>query len=623
VRPGVGRMKRIFAAFVAYIAASSQVLADPADYSRVVVFGDSLSDSGNLTWNTGSVNGAGYLPGRATNGYTWVELLTNPGNPGGAFNLFWGGHLSGFLTGPYNITGNVNAAVAGAQATGDYSLPGAPFAFPAVDHQILAFHNAGGVFGANDLVIVQGGANNFLQQGAAANPVAIATGELSNIGALALYGARTILVANLPDLGATPSAHGDPSATLGTVIYNTVLNGGVQQLARQFGATNFVQMDWFAALNVIRANPEAFGFTNTTNACVLTAGCVAANGRGFLFWDTVHPTEAAHELLARYAALLLSTEETGKAVGALGQTALSNRLDASDILFRRGVSPLGHAPGGLYAEIIGQTASFDGERLRTYGGTGYDYSIGGARAGFDASQGAFAFGAAAAYQTGQLSGKALNSKLTTYQFDAYALSRLSVLFAGVEAGASFDEYRDVQRGTGFPTVTGKGQTRGRDYTVDGVVGLEYMMGGITITPAARVGYASVSVDGYAETAPILALGYGDREITTGFYTARLRAAAPVFGRASAYAEIGYEGLFSTSDGYTAKLVNNTAHAVLINDAVDGRGLFVKAGVGGYVTRGMKVDGEYELSTQNGAGDIHSGRLRLTIPLSAEEPTFKD
>jgi len=65
---------------------------------------------------------------------------------------------------------------------------------------------------------------------------------------------------------------------------------------------------------------------------------------------------------------------------------------------------------------------------------------------------------------------------------------------------------------------------------------------------------------------------------------------------------------------TAKLVANTAHAVSLTDDLDARGFFIKTGVGGYLMEGIKVSGEYELSTQNGTGDIQSGRVRLTIPL---------
>ena len=276
-------------------------------------------------------------------------------------------------------------------------------------------------------------------------------------------------------------------------------------------------------------------------------------------------------------------------------------------------------PGGLYAEVIGQTASFNGTDFSTFGGTGFDYSLGGVRAGFDANSGPIAFGTALAYQAGNLSGHALNSDLSTTQIDAYALSRLSVFFAGIEGGASFNDYSKIRRNTGFPTVIADGGTTSMDYTVDGTIGLEYNLGAVTITPAARVGYASINIGSFTEAAQLLALQYGDQDITTGFWTARVRATTPIFGGTAAYGEVGYEGLFSTDETYTAKLAFNTAHAVAINDNVEARGFFLKTGVGGFLAPNVQVAGEYELSTQNGAGEIHSGRLRVTIPLVGDLP----
>src|SRR5262249_7771435 len=158
--------------------------------------------------------------------------------------------------------------------------------------------------------------------------------EASNIDLAINAGAKTILVSNLPSLGATPSANGNPATALGgsfaSAVYNATLDQATKQLAAAHPDVNLVQMDWLAALNVVIANPKAFGFTNVTDACILTPSCASATKdvqNQFLFWDTVHPTEGGHELLARYAALLLSTEETGKAVGALGQVALTTRLE--------------------------------------------------------------------------------------------------------------------------------------------------------------------------------------------------------------------------------------------------------------------------------------------------------
>jgi len=200
------------------------------------------------------------------------------------------------------------------------------------------------------------------------------------------------------------------------------------------------------------------------------------------------------------------------------------------------------------------------------------------------------------------------------------MTRFASFFAGVEGGLSFNEYSDLKRETGFPTVEGKGSTRGVDFTVAGTAGSQYDIRGIIFTPAVRAGYASINIDGFTESAPVLGLEYSDRNITTGFWTARLRAATPLWGfqRATVYGEAGYENLFATDGSYTAKLAFNTAHAVTINNEdLNARGLFFKAGVAGNLTNTVKISAEYGFSDQNGNGDVHSGRLQLTIPLHAE------
>jgi outer membrane lipase/esterase len=610
---------RLVGLLFAFLVSILPALADPNDFNRVIAFGDSLSDNGNLFKNLG-IPGTPYFQGRFSNGPTWIELLSNPaksGNPGSSMDTFWSPPLFGGVPNTGGTSQNVNLAIGGAQTVGGL--------LPSVQTEINAFQLFGGTFGPKDLVSVQGGANDFFN--GSTNPVGVAANEINNIALIAKAfaanaGGGTILVSNLPNLGATPNAiSGGPvvqqAGLLATLVYNATLNAGTQQLAAQFAGTNFVQMDWFAFSNVIAANPGAFGFTNITNGCVMTPSCDKVTAAGFAFWDGVHPTEAVHELLARYAGLLLSTEETGKAVSALAQTSLSNRLDASDIIFRRFGAVADRGPGGLYAEIIGSTASFNGVNTATFGNTRFDYSLGGIRAGFDASSGPIIFGSAISHQTGTMSGHRLSGDIGTTQLDAYALSRYGAFFAGIEGGVSLDNYRKLERATGFPTVTADGETQSVDYSVAGTVGAQYRFGSVTLTPAARLGYASLNIDSFTESAPILALQYSGNDISTGFWTARLRATTNFFGvpTATVYGEAGYEGLFATSQNYTAKLAFNTAHAVTLSDDLDARGFFVKTGIGGYISSGIQLSGEYELSTQNGNGDIHSGRLRVTIPLN--------
>ena len=256
--------------------------------------------------------------------------------------------------------------------------------------------------------------------------------------------------------------------------------------------------------------------------------------------------------------------------------------------------------------MIGQTGSFDGSAT-LLGDTGVDFSVGGIRVGFDASQGPISFGGSLAYQTGDVSGHLIDADLNTGQLDAYVLTRYSALFAGLERACRSTNFSNIQRDVGFPTVKADSSTQSLDYTVAATVGAQYQLGGITVTPAMRLGYAWLNIDGFSESAPILALDYGDRDITTAFWTARLRAAAPLFGARAltAYGEVGYEDLFCHRRQLTAKLAFNTAHAVTIDGDLDARGFYLKAGIGGAIDGNMKLSGEYGLSLNNGDGEVQA------------------
>ena len=65
-------------------------------------------------------------------------------------------------------------------------------------------------------------------------------------------------------------------------------------------AAEITLFDNDAAFQRLLADPAAFGITNTTEPCVnFAANTVCANPDEYLFWDLVHPTARAHELVAR------------------------------------------------------------------------------------------------------------------------------------------------------------------------------------------------------------------------------------------------------------------------------------------------------------------------------------
>lgn len=114
--------------------------AGAQSYSRLVVFGDSLSDNGNLYLATGGAAPASppYFQGRFSSGPVFTERL--------------GFNASNFM-GP--VTGSINYAFGGARTDSQASPLGMRL-------QLADYQARGGKFGANDLVSILGGRQQHL-----------------------------------------------------------------------------------------------------------------------------------------------------------------------------------------------------------------------------------------------------------------------------------------------------------------------------------------------------------------------------------------------------------------------------------------------------------------------------
>ena len=271
-------------------------------WTSLVVFGDSLSDMGNAFALSGGAfpPSPPYAAGRFSNGPVAAEYLA--------------GHLEVPLA--PSTSGGTNFAVAGA-TTGllNYNFE---VNFPSGINQIPAFKNTGiagqiGQFQASNTVfdpattlfMVWGGPNDlFLAQDTNADLVAAATQAVNNLAgdvlALAQLGAQHFLVPTMPDLGRTPFAISLGPLAQGQLEllsagFDAGLATAMDQVENLFGLDVHV-FDTFTFMNHILDNPGAFGFTDTTTPCVVTPA-LATGCAGFVFFDTVHPTTAAHARL--------------------------------------------------------------------------------------------------------------------------------------------------------------------------------------------------------------------------------------------------------------------------------------------------------------------------------------
>ncbi len=255
-------------------------------FSRIFVFGDSLSDTGNLFRLSGGYPPPPNFEGRFSNGRVWVEHLADALGmeiaPGDNYAV------GGATTGSFNSNNGINGK--------DY---------PGLQQQLASFEatrTAAEAEGA--LFTLWAGNNDFLEalRTGQAPAALIGNGVANTVQAvqrLWLAGARHILVVNIPDIGLTPRALATGTgagASLLSAMYNQVLDSALDSLAAAGIPT--IRVDAFATLDYMVAHAADFGFTNLTEPLSVVGG----NADEFLFWDDVHPTTAAHAVFAEVAA---------------------------------------------------------------------------------------------------------------------------------------------------------------------------------------------------------------------------------------------------------------------------------------------------------------------------------
>jgi phospholipase/lecithinase/hemolysin len=255
-----------------------------ASFDTVVVFGDSLSDNGNVYQQSSNTipDPEKYYQGRYSNGPVWVEYLTGEEMLDCAL---------------------VDNAYAGAETSGVDPVPGLV--------QQVGLYVGSATLPDNALFVIWIGANDFL-----GNPPADPATSVSNIAgaldALATFGVENILILNLPDLGSTPRMLGTAGAASATAI-TQAFNAALASAVDAFEAANpdimVYELDIYTFLADISGNLAEYGFTNATEVSPNYAVADEFdNSAGYVFWDEIHPTTEAHEEIANQAYLLLPAE---------------------------------------------------------------------------------------------------------------------------------------------------------------------------------------------------------------------------------------------------------------------------------------------------------------------------
>jgi phospholipase/lecithinase/hemolysin len=289
----------------------------------LVVFGTSLSDPGNAfalthttttppydTLDTFLVPSASYATGgqHFSNGATWVEQLAQPLG-------LTGSTRPAFQSASPRAT---NFAIGATRARNDGTNV-------SLGLQVAAFlTSVNGVAPAEHLYVLEMGSTDvrdaLLTSLVGGNGNAIITDAATAIGdsiaALYASGARKFLVWNSPNIALTPAVRildalvpidVTSLATGLTLLFNITLQAELGTQAALPGI-EIIDFDAFQTLNAVVAAPGTFGLSVVDTPCVTpnVAPFHCAAPDEYLFWDGLHPTRAAHGLIAEATAARLA-----------------------------------------------------------------------------------------------------------------------------------------------------------------------------------------------------------------------------------------------------------------------------------------------------------------------------
>ena len=301
--------------FIACVSTNSWASA----YSRIVAFGDSLSDHGGLSAYSATIaayGGPATIPESWTNdgaipygGDIWLDYLSDEWNAtldnnaiGGAMSI---GHESGDIQ-----------ALIDATLLPDLGLSGQVAAWLAESPDYDAKKTLFAIWiGGNDLL-------EFFRQEYYTNDANTLISEtvgriITQMEMLYADGARNFLVINLPDLAKTPAFNTKDAtvqAQVATVVagFNATLSSALADFSTANTDTTVYAVDAFTYLNSIIADDVFADSTSTYLTVDENCDWVSASFNGsfdeFLFFDCIHPTTKSHELVAAEVAGIIAAE---------------------------------------------------------------------------------------------------------------------------------------------------------------------------------------------------------------------------------------------------------------------------------------------------------------------------
>ena len=295
-------LRWLFFCFLSNIAVGTQL-------NSIVVFGDSMSDNGNLYeyLKHQLPSSPPYYDGRFSDGPVWIENIAKMYYPTQTT-----AHLLDYAFGGAGIAEDDDVLFTLNREMQSYLLA----------HQQQADKNS--------LYVVWIGANNYLgipkPEEIDSLTTTVIDGIQSGLKKLVAAGAQHIMVMNLPNLGETPAAELFAAADIlqqCTELHNAKLFDTFAELKQEFPQVDWLLYDVSAVFNQVRQDPSRYGFTNIKDTCYdialmhNEASTILSNPMlmiatqillsvtphvcdSYFYFDPVHPTALTHRILAHY-----------------------------------------------------------------------------------------------------------------------------------------------------------------------------------------------------------------------------------------------------------------------------------------------------------------------------------
>jgi outer membrane lipase/esterase len=575
-------MKRLLTPLAAAcLLASSIPHVAAAPYSAMVVFGDSLSDAGQMADADGPPGatrrftnrvGPTFQPGSGEiYGDTSTMLLNEQLGLGRQFGS----------TSPVNAANGVadgnNWAVGGYRTDQIYdsiaSPGGSVVGSRTRDGYLLELAKSGQRLDSNALFYVNGGGNDFLQLTIFTTGAEGAANQLADgVAALQQAGARYIMVSLLPNVGTTPAISGTPLAPTISQIgadFNQALIRRLEGIDAQIIPLNVPLL-----FNEILANPASQGLDASQDLIgTCFSGCGAVNSTWginsatpdpskLIYNDSVHPTTHVQKLLADYNYALLSAPWELTLLPEMAHGSLRAHQDQlRSQLLADWQAWQGVGQWRSFVSAGGQRLDYDSQHAGASGdGNGYSLNLG---TSYRLNQD-WRLGVAGAVAEQKLEAGRADSdyKLRSYLLTAFAQYQHERWWADASASAGYLDYDDLKRKfeLGKISASEKGDSDGKLWAFSGRLGYDIAQHADSawhLSPFVSADYAKVEVDGYRESGErSTALGFADQQRTSKRLGVGLQGRWQVAPSTLLFAEVAHEKEFEDDPSHLRASLNS-------------------------------------------------------------------